>query len=96
MAIRQTGLGDVPKGLTPHHTDFLRKVRDSIDILYGKKQASIVLRTPTATEIISRPGTQAVTLEDLRSLGLLNEQDSGAVTTAENQFARIFMHMGAL
>ena len=94
MAIRQTGLGDVPRGLQPYHAEFLRKVRDSIDILNGKKQASAELRSPSAFEIISRPGTQAITLEDLRALGLLSDGSGGV--TAENQFARIFMHMGAL
>jgi hypothetical protein len=55
--LRPTRIGDVPLGLSPHHREFLRSLKDAIEILIGAvaKQG----------DISDNPSSQAVIFGDL-------------------------------
>jgi len=57
--LRPEKFGDVPRGLTPHHAEFLRKLRDAVEILVGAQRSKM--------DTGAIPGSQAVTFDDLAS-----------------------------
>jgi len=66
MPLQPESFGDPPRGLSTYHQNFLRKLKDSIEIMMGRqisqKQA---LGTLTAAEIVAKPRSQVVTIGDL-------------------------------
>jgi hypothetical protein len=50
-------IGDIPVGLTEHHREFLRRMKDAIEILIGAVSSS--------RETADTPGSKAVTHDDL-------------------------------
>lgn len=60
---RPKGIGDIPVGLSPHLREYLRKIKDAIEILTGDLKN--VLESSDVT-----PGSQAVTFDDLVDIDL--------------------------
>jgi len=57
MRLKPERFGAVPTGLQPYHGEFLRKIKDALEILIGAKRS----QSDTATI----PRSQAVTFADL-------------------------------
>lgn len=80
--LRPERFGPVPQGLDRYHQEFLRKIKDAVQILMG----AIVSQKDTATD----PESQAVTFGDLTDLmGSLDndESDSWLIAAMDNQTA---------
>jgi len=60
MPLKAERFGDVPAGLPRYHTDFLRKLRDAVEIITGARRSQNDTTEP--------PRSQAITLEDLRTV----------------------------
>ena len=64
--LRPEKFGEVPKGLPPGHADFLRRLRDAVEILVGLQRSQ--------ADQEETPESQAVTFADLDgALGALGE-----------------------
>lgn len=55
--LRPEKFGDVPAGLSPYHNEFLRKLKDAVEILIGRQRSQL--------ETAATPGSQVVTFDDL-------------------------------
>jgi hypothetical protein len=57
MQLKPQRFGNVPDGLPVYHREFLRKMRDALEILMGAKRSQ--------TDAATTPRSQAVTFADL-------------------------------
>ncbi len=60
MPLSPEQLGDLPQGLPPYHREFLRKIKDAIEIFTGVRRAQSDTGNP--------PESQVVTFADLDNL----------------------------
>jgi thiamine phosphate synthase YjbQ (UPF0047 family) len=85
--LRSQGIGDVPVGLNPQLREYLRKLKDAIEILTGSLQNQLESSNIT-------PGSQAVTFDDLSSGASVSDETEDVtlidrINALESQTANI-------
>jgi hypothetical protein len=71
--LRPKQLGDVPLGLSEHQREFLRKVKENIEILTGAIQGQL-------DASVVNPVSQAVVFDDLGEGSATGDDGSGLLT----------------